>query len=187
MHPIAALKDWADAPEHFTPWQKFQIFVLLFVCGGIFGFLYETLFYYIDLGRLVKRGTTLGPWIPIYAYGAGFILLLAYRLRKRPWAVFLVSAVSSGILEYLTGWYFWTQRHIRLWDYNTEIWNWGNIDGYICARSVLFFGLSGLILVYVMVPAARHLAQRLKKPVFALVSLLPGALFLADILYSLIR
>ena len=52
------------------------LFILLvFSFGGIFGFLYEELFYYIDLGYLVKRGTTFGPWIPIYGVGAVLIVL----------------------------------------------------------------------------------------------------------------
>lgn len=36
--------------------------------GGVFGFLYEELFYLIDLGRLVKRGSTFGPWFQIWDY-----------------------------------------------------------------------------------------------------------------------
>ena len=187
MRPAATLKAWAGERHDFSRWRNFQIVMLLFVLSGVFGFVYETIFYRIDLGHFVKRGTTLGPWIPIYAYGAVFILLLAYRFRKRPWAVFLLGAISSGALEFAAGYYFWHVRHIRLWDYNTEIWNWGNVGGYICARSVLFFGLSGLILVYLMVPMATHLAGRLQKRAFALVSLLPAALFAAAILYSLIK
>ena len=182
MSLIKTLKAWGKAEHDFTLWQKAQIFLLLFTASGVFGFIYETIFYRIDLGHFVKRGTTLGPWIPIYAYGAFFILLIAYRFRKRPWAVFLLGAISSGVLEYTVGWYYWTQLHTRLWDYNTEIWNWGNVGGYICARSVLFFGLSGLLLVYVLTPVATHLAQRMHKRAFALLSLIPGLLFIADIL-----
>ena len=186
MSPIKALRQWAHTEHRYTAWQKWEIFLLLFVMSGVFGFLYEMLFYRIDLGHFVKRGTTFGPWIPIYAYGAGFILLLAYRLRKRPWAVFLVSGLSSGTLEYVVGWALLKFRGERLWDYNTEIWNWGNVNGFICARSVLFFAVSGLLLVYVLVPVATHLADRLSKRAFALLSVVPGALFLADIVCSLI-
>ena len=186
MHPFQTLKKWSDDARPFTGWEKFEIFLLLFVMSGVFGFVYEMLFYRIDLGHFVKRGTTFGPWIPIYAYGAGLILLLAYRLRRWPWAVLLAGTVSSGALEYAVGWFLWTKLHTRLWDYNTEIWNWGNINGYICARSVLFFGVSGLLLVYVLVPLAVHLADRLPKRAFALLSLIPGGLFIADIVCSLI-
>ena len=54
-----------------------SIICLLFVIGGIFGFIYEELFYKIDLGYFVKRGSTFGPWIPIYGYGSILIVLLS--------------------------------------------------------------------------------------------------------------
>ena len=182
MHPFQALKKWSDQARPFTSWEKLEIFLLLFIFSGLFGFVYETIFYRIDLGHFVKRGTTLGPWIPIYSYGAAFILLIGYRLRQRPWAVFLVSMVSSGALEYAVGWFFWTKLHTRLWDYNTEIWNWGNIDGYICARSVLFFGLSGLILVYILVPVVMRIADRMSKRAFTLLTVPLSVLYAADII-----
>ena len=187
MHPIAAVRAWSRAEHRFTRWEKFVILLFLCTCGGIFGFLYVTIFYRIDLGYFVKRGTTLGPWIPIYAYGSFVILLTAYRFRRHPFAVFLLGTVSSGVLEYAVGWFLWTHMHTRLWDYNTEIWNWGNINGYICARSVLFFGLSGLFLVCLLVPLATHLAASMKKRTFALMTLIPAGLIALDILYSFIR
>ncbi len=44
-----------------------------------------------------------------------------------------------GLLEFIVGYLLLHISHIRLWDYNTEILNYGNIGGYICLRSVLFF------------------------------------------------
>ena len=106
------------------------LFILLvFSFGGIFGFLYEELFYYIDLGYLVKRGTTFGPWIPIYGVGAVLIVLSTYRLLRYPAAVFAVSALICGLLELATGYFLLHFCNVRLWDYNTEIWNWGNVGG----------------------------------------------------------
>ena len=48
---------------------RFPMLMLIFAFGGIFGFIYEEIFYRFDLGEWVKRGTTFGPWIPIYGFG----------------------------------------------------------------------------------------------------------------------
>ena len=155
----------------------------LFAGGGIAGWIYEMLFYRLNDGIFVRRGQGIGPWLPIYGFGSVLICLLAVRFRKSRTAVFLVSAGVSGVLEYLTGLaLFHLFDGLRLWDYNTEIWNWGNIDGYICLRSVLLFAFAGVFLIYAAVPAIRSLADRLSARVFHLLGFTAAGLFLLDIL-----
>ena len=161
--------------------------LLVFVIGGIFGFIYEEIFYRIDLGYFVKRGTTYGPWIPIYGFGAVAILLLTRRHRSSPLKVFLLSQLITGTIELLTGFILHRGFGVRLWDYNVEIWNWLNIGGYICLRSVLFFGVSGLLLSYVVYPLLCHVTEPMgKKKVIAL-AVLPSSLFILDILVNVIK
>lgn len=103
--------------------DKYNLLVLLMISSGIFGFIYETIFYKIDLGYFVKRGSTFGPWIPIYFFGGGLILILTYSLREKPGLVFLANCFITGILEYFTGCILYEYYNLRLWDYNSEIWN----------------------------------------------------------------
>ena len=160
--------------------------LLVFTIGGVFGFLYEELFYLLDLGYLVKRGTTFGPWIPIYGVGAVMIVLVTKQLRKNHLVIFGVSMAVCGIIEFVTGYFLHHMLEIRLWDYNTEIWNWGNVGGYICARSVLFFGMSGLFLLYVVCPIILRIEEKWGKTVFGYVCVIPALLFVFDILLSLL-
>ena len=73
------------------------LLLMVFTTGGIFGFIYEILFYRIDLGHFVKRGVTFGPWIPIYGFGAVLVILTTSHLKSRPGAVFLISAFVMPI------------------------------------------------------------------------------------------
>ena len=73
----------------------------------------------------------------------------------------------------------------RCWDYNTEIWNFGNIGGFICLRSVLFFGLSSLLLIYGIVPLCYYLARKMNKKTFLILSFTICSIFLLDELYNL--
>ena len=164
--------------------ERLLPFLLVFTFGGIFGFIYEDLFYLVDLGYLVKRGTTFGPWIPIYGFGAVLVVLTTERLRRNPFAVFVVSSLVCGILEFMTGYILYHVRGIRLWDYNIEIWNWGNIGGYICARSILFFGISALFLQYAVYPFFLRMQEKCRRKAFYAVSVVPTLLFATDILIS---
>lgn len=166
--------------------KRFPILMLIFAFGGVFGFIYEEIFYRFDLGEWVKRGTTFGPWIPIYGFGALIILGLTFKFRKKPLVVFLFATIASGILELVTGWVVLTVWGIRLWDYNEEILNFGNIGGFVCVRSVLFFGISGVFLQFVVVPLFEKLEQKMPKKPWLALCFIPAGLFILDIIASLI-
>lgn len=155
------------------------------VCGGVYGMVYETLFYLINNGALCRRGSSFGPWIEIYGIGALLIYWMCHKFKKSPIKVFLIAGISSGLLEYAAG---WGMYHLldgrRGWNYNTEIWNWGNIDGFVCARSVLVFAISGLILIYVIYPLLLWLSQKMNRKVFMSITIVLGILFAIDVFYN---
>lgn len=165
------------------------VFCLIIVIAGIFGWVYETIFYYFNGGmkEFYWRGGNFLPWINIYAIGSIMIYLFTYKKRKKPLQVFLISLISCGILEYIAGWGMDVVRNgNRCWDYNNEILNFGNINGYICLRSVLFFGLSALLLIYVIVPFCFYLARKMNKKLFLTISIALCSIILFDELYNLI-
>lgn len=165
----------------FDNTQLSNLLILIMVCSGVFGFIYEELFYRIDLGYFTKRGSSYGPWIPIYVFGGAAYTLLVYNYKENPLLVFLLCVVVSGIMEYVTGWVLYNVFHTRLWDYNTEIWNFGNIGGYICLRSVLFFGVSGLLLIYAVIPILIKVTEAADPAVLTVVCRALAAAFIIDI------
>lgn len=165
------------------------IICLIIVISGIFGFVYEFIFYYFNSGMksFYMRGGNFLPWINIYAIGALFIYFLTFNKRKNPILVFLLSTLICGIIEYIGGWGLYTFANgFRCWDYNTEILNFGNIGGFICLRSVLFFGLSSLLLIYVIVPFCFYLANKMNRKIFLIISISLCSVFLIDELYNLL-
>ncbi len=155
------------------------LLMLIFVISGIIGFIYELIFYRIDFGYFTNRGTTFGPWIPVYGFGSLFIVLICYRLKKKPFVIFLLSALITGITEYSTAWFCDKILHQRYWDYNVEIWNWGNINGYICFRSVFLFALAGLLLIYFIVPLVNKFFSKYN---LKIISVILFSLFVIDII-----
>lgn len=167
--------------------KKKDIITLLqiFVFSGIFGFIYEEIFYLFDLGKLVKRGTTFGPWIPIYGFGSIFITLMCFKYKEKPLVVFLLGTLISGIVEFFSGYIIYHVFNTRLWDYNVEILNFGNIGGYICLRSVLFFGISSMFLFYMVLPILNKINKSDNK-IINIISIVLFIIFVLDILLSCI-
>ncbi len=117
------------------------IFCLLVVITGMFGFLYELIFYYFNGGMktFYWRGGNFLPWINIYATGSIMLYFLTYKDRKKLLKVFLTSVITTDILEYFSGFGMDKIAGKGCWNYSQEILGNLNINGYVCLRSVLVF------------------------------------------------
>ena len=115
------------------------------------------------------------------------IIFLTRKFKKKPILVFLIAALSTGILEYIAGYAMYhLDGGIRCWDYNTEILNFGNIDGFVCLRSVSFFGISALFLMYAILPVAIYISQKVPKKKLLIISITIFSIIMIDELYNLV-
>ncbi len=183
------MKDYIDNEHNFDKGTMLGIIFLIASISGIIGFGYELVFYFFNGGMKdwYYPGGNFLPWINIYAYGALLIYFFTYKNRKKPLVVFIKSLIITGLLEFISGWAIYTFFDgLRLWDYNVEIWNFGNIGGFICFRSVFFFGISGLLLIYFVIPFCFMLARKLNKKTFLIITISLLSLILIDDIYNLI-
>ena len=183
------LNNYINNDHSFDKSTMLGIICLIIVISGTIGFLYEFIFYYFNGGmkQFFWRGGNFLPWINIYATGAVGIYFLTYKLRKKPLKVFITSTIFCGLLEYFSGLgVYIIGNGTRYWDYNTEILNFGNINGFICLRSVLVFGISSLLLMYIVVPICFHIAKNTNKKLFLGVTFTLCTIVLLDEFYNLI-
>jgi Predicted membrane protein len=133
-----------------------------FVFYSIVGYVYETILCSIAQRRFVKRGFLLGPYCPIYGFGA-LIDILALGWVKNPLLLFFLGGTLACILEYFTSWLLEILFHAKWWDYSRYKFN---IRGRICLLGFLVFGLFAVVLnVYIhpfvtaklaLIPLAAH-------------------------------
>ena len=166
--------------------QALILFLGIIVCSGIFGWIYETLFYMYNYdGLIVKRGSCFGPWLDIYCLGGVLIYFACRKLTGKPWLVFLVSGALCGALEYAAGFLMDRINGGNYgWDYNTEKLNFGNINGYVCLRSVLVFALAGLLLFYGIIPMLKWFQRKIGEKAYTWIIAILGTVVLLDIAYN---
>lgn len=123
----------------------------------------------------------MGPWCPIYGFGAVFISLLLSRRAEDPLAVFGLAILICGILEYSTSYMMEKIFHARWWDYSTKKFN---LNGRVCADTLLPFGLLGLLLVYAITPVMFSCFDLLSETMIQIICLSLSLLFLVDITIS---
>ena len=88
------------------------------------------------------------------------------------------------MLELSSGFILDKVFHLRLWDYSGVILNWGHVNGYICVRSVITWGIFGLLLMMVVLPLAEKFQKRRPKA-FNIVTIALFSAFVLDIVLSL--
>lgn len=161
----AKLKTWIELERY----QKIGVVLLIIVLAGFFGWVWEFILAEAEgnFQHLYIKGGNLLPWINIYAYGALVVMLTTCRLTKHPWLVFLVSAISCGLLELFAGWVVFTVGHgTRYWDYTHAWFGWGNLNGFVCPVSITAFGLGALVLMYIILPWCINLAMHMSRKAF---------------------
>lgn len=152
-------------------------------------------FIYSFLGHLLEKilypdhvsGILYGFWTPIYGIGA-IIIVLTYKflekklkLNKITKAIctFLIGAVLLSFIEFLGGTLIEAIFNITFWDYSDMKFNFGK---YASLEMSLVWGISSLVLIYIIEPFLRKIARKIPKWVTYILTIL----FVIDIILSLI-
>ena len=171
------------------------ILAFLFFIGSVFGWVLELLFRrFISKNnperKWINPGFCVGPYLPLYGSGLCILYLMS---GIRPYintgspivdtAILLIAmALAMTAIEYIAGIMSLKGFNVRLWDYSNE---WGNIQGIICPKFSLIWGLLGVAYYYLVHPnileALDWLSHNLAMSFF--IGLFYGV-FIIDVVYS---
>lgn len=103
--------------------------VLLFIIGGLFGYIFETIAFLLKNGYLTnKQGLWFSPLKPIYGLGIILISAILYKMKKKsPILIFLLGLLIGAIFEYITSLF---QDYIL----HTSTWNYSNMKNNLNGR-----------------------------------------------------
>ncbi|MBQ8996748.1 putative ABC transporter permease [Candidatus Saccharibacteria bacterium] len=139
--------------ENVIPW------VLYFFVYAISGYVVETLLCSLREQKLVSRGFLFGPLLPVYGFGMSLILVATFPVRGNLSGTFFVAMFACSLLEYATSWAMEKLFGLKWWDYSrSDRWN---LNGRICARNCLAFGIAGCLIVYQVHPRVESLVALL--------------------------
>lgn len=134
----------------------FYDYILVFFIYSFTGWILETIYASYLEGKFVNRGFLKSPFCPIYGFGSLVIiqifnLINGFHLEKATYFILgaILSILVATIIEYVTGYILEKAFHIRWWDYSEEALN---INGHICFKYSLFWGLGAFAIVIGMQP-----------------------------------
>lgn len=129
--------------------NEIVLFFLLFIMYSFMGWCIEVVVVFANQKKFVNRGFLIGPCCPIYGFG---YLLIYYFLRKYAKdleVLFVMSCIVCSILEYLTSYLMEKIFKARWWDYSNRKFN---LNGRVCLRNVIAFGILGCLMMKVINP-----------------------------------
>lgn len=137
-----------------------KTYILLFFTYSIAGWLMEVIRIFLNpkYGRFVNRGFLIGPYLPIYGSGIVAITLFLGKYSNDIPALFLLSIVLCGIIEYLTSFVMEKLFNARWWDYTDRRFN---INGRVCLENLIPFGLGGTIILHWINPFIVNLFDKI--------------------------
>ena len=117
-------------------------YFLLFMTYSILGWIIEVTGKFIEKGKFINRGFLIGPYCPIYGWGAIIMTLTLTRYMNDKLVLFVMAIVVCSILEYMTSYVMEKIFHIRWWDYSNDRFN---INGRISLSTMIPFGILGVL------------------------------------------
>lgn len=158
-------------------------YFLLFMIYSIAGWILEVTCKYIDYKRFINRGFLIGPYCPIYGYGAILITFLLYRYERDPIVLFFMTVLVCGTLEYFTSWTMEKLFKARWWDYSKRKFN---LDGRVCLGTLVPFGIFGMILTYITNPFLIDCLNKANPAILNIISVILFIIFITDNIISTI-
>ena len=146
------------------------------------GWLCECLYCGIPAKRFINRGFLWGPYCPIYGCGALLVLWFLMPFANQPVWIFLFGMLVTSLLEYVTSWGMECLFHTTWWDYSNRYFH---INGRVCLRNSLLFGLMALIVMYWLHPTICTLIERIPTILFYGLPLLYIAGFSYDLYHTI--
>ena len=157
-----------------SPLQAFSLFFVY----SFLGWCVEVAFHAVTQGKMINRGFLNGPVCPIYGFGMLSILALLAPLENHLLWLFLGGMAVTTLIELVGGWALYKLFHTRWWDYSDLPLNLG---GYICAQFSLYWGIGTLLVIKIVHPTVLLMLHLVPGTVQAVLCVVFGITFLADI------
>ena len=162
--------------------EKFSLYFILFIIYSIIGWITEIIVVGYEEKKFINRGFLIGPYCPIYGYGAILMIFYLERYKDNFFTVFLLAVIVCSFIEYLVSYIMENMFNARWWDYSNRKFN---INGRICLLNAFLFGVLGVLLVYFVNPFLSNLLLKLNISTLNIISIILFVIFSTDFVISM--
>ena len=157
--------------------------IVLFAIYSFMGWIIEAVYRSISQRQFVNPGFIYGPFIPIYGFGAAFIISLEFLIHHWPLPIkLIVYGIVLTLTEYFTGFTFEKIFKLKLWDYSDSRFN---IHGRVSLLFSLCWTALALIFITFIHPAVLRYVQSLSGSFLRVISIVLLVYGATDFVFSI--
>ena len=160
-----------------------------------FMYLFLIFFFYSVLGYIIEvvacfaytkkfnpsRGYLIGPYIPVFGFGTIIMVNLLDKYKNDFLILFVLSMVICSLVEYLASLLMEKIFKLRWWDYSHESFN---VNGRICLKNGLLFGIGGVIIIKYFHPLFNNLLLSLSDNLVIILGIIFFSIIILDTIIS---
>lgn len=162
--------------------EKFLYYFFIFFIYSVIGWIIESTYVAIKEKKFTNRGFLIGPYCPIYGFGSLTMILYLEQYKDNLITVFLLAIILCSTLEYLTSFFMEKLFHARWWDYSNEKFN---LNGRICGKNALLFGLGGVFIIYIIHPIINKVMLSINETLLLILIIIFFIVYITDTIISL--
>lgn len=164
---------------------KYILNMLAFmIIYSFLGWVLESIYKTILQKRIVNSGFLKGPLCPIYGFGAIIMILILNPLKNRPVELFLVSFFILSVWEYVVGVILEKIFKQKYWDYSNNKYN---INGRVCLKNSIYWGILGLIFIELVHPFISDKINYIPTNILLYIIIVIYIIALIDVILTVIR
>ena len=146
------------------------------------GWCFESGYATIKQRKLTNRGFLRGPYIPIYAFGAIFVLIITDNFQGSILSVYFSGLIAATILEYITGYVMEKLFKVKYWDYSDHKFN---LNGYISLSTSIAWGFLSVLLTEVLQVNVYRFVSMLTEHDLKIFIAITSTVFFLDLILSI--
>lgn len=146
-----------------------------FIFFSFFGYISEVIYCGV---RGHKSGKALhGPYCPIYGLGGILIINVIKYIDNNIVLVYVISTIMASATEYILSFLLELIFKQKWWDYSNRKFN---INGRICLKNSLFFGVLGILIYYLYFPFKELVYSTLNINIFKVMIIIISCIMIID-------
>lgn len=163
--------------------RNIEIYILIFFVYAFAGWILESIggIFNPKVKKFVNRGFMIGPYCPVYGVGVVLVSLLLKKYVNDIPALFCLSILICGTIEYSTGYMMEKLFNARWWDYSK---NKFNINGRVCLETLLPFGIAATFIINKINPVLIENFEKLPNVALNIIVGILSIAFIIDFIIS---